>query len=75
MMKLVVVCLFATLLSSCAWYGSVDRGDYLLIPCAYALADPNSGTVKEAIEANEENWFINQPECDAKFDELDRGIL
>ena len=71
MMKLVGICLLVTSLSSCiSFYDSAYRD---ADRCTYTMIDPSSkdpGSLRKAIEANEENWKVNKPDCDRIFEDL-----
>jgi len=67
MTKNVVIVSLVIFISSCSFYGSntrdVDR-------CVYAIANPITGTVNDAVFANEVNFKVNKPHCDDQFDQL-----
>ena len=67
MMNFVVIALLLISTSSCTTYTAAARD---VERCHYAIADPHTGTYKEAIDANRENYFVNKPHCDEQFDQL-----
>lgn len=73
MMKSVLISLFVILLSSCSYTPSTTaRSDIITEPCHIEAVDPNTGTVKDAIEANEDNWYIYKPICTEKFKQINK---
>lgn len=68
MIKNVVIVSLMIFISSCSFYGATTRD---VDRCIYALADPNNGTVEEAVFANEVNYKVNKLHCDDQFDQLD----
>ena len=66
-MKLVVIVSLVIFTSSCTWYGATTRD---IDRCIYSTADPNSGTVEQAVRANAENYFVNKPHCNDQFNQL-----
>ena len=73
-MKNVVISLFAMLLlSSCSYTPSTTaRSSIITEPCEIATVDPQTGTIKEVIEANEDNFYKNKPICDKKFEQINK---
>lgn len=69
MMKLVAICLLAISTSSCISFYDTQLRDIDI--CIYAMVDPAIGSVKEAIDANEENWEVNAPHCARQFEQLE----
>ena len=67
MMKFVAIALLLIFTSSCETYRSGTRD---VERCHYSIADPNTGTYKDAIDANRENYFVNKPHWDEQFDQL-----
>lgn len=68
MIKNVVICLFLTfILSSCTTYSSSYRD---ADRCTYAMVNPDRGSIKEAIAANSDNWYVNAPDCERIQDDL-----
>ena len=67
MIKIVAISLLALSMSSCATYKASTRD---VDRCEYAVVNPETGTIKEAIDANYKNWHINKPHCDKQFDQL-----
>ena len=69
MIKIVLICLSVTLLSSCiSVYDNSLRDSNR---CVISAVDPKTGTLKQAIEANEENYKVNIPDCNRIFNNLD----
>jgi hypothetical protein len=61
------------LLSSCTYTPSTTaRSSIITEPCEIATVSPENGTVRELIEANEENYLINKPICDKKFEQINK---
>lgn len=67
MIKIVVICLSMSFISSCSTYEAIERD---VDRCIYSMVDPDKGTVKGAIDANLQNWYVNSPHCNAQFDQL-----
>lgn len=68
MIKIAVICLCVITTSSCAFYNSSSRD---ADRCTYSMVDPETGSVDGAVKANEENWYINSPDCERIQDDLD----
>lgn len=73
-MKNVVISLFVILLlSSCTYIPSTTaRSSIITDPCEIAIVDPETGTIKQVIEANEDNYYKNKPICDKKFEQINK---
>jgi len=67
MIKNEVILSLVIFISSCSFYSAATRD---ADRCIYAIADPDKGTVAEAVFANEVNFKVNKPHCDDQFDQL-----
>ena len=72
MIKIVLISLFVTLSSSCSGPKSTVRSNIITEQCECSAVDPEVGTVRQALEANEENWFINNPACARQAEQLNK---
>lgn len=73
MIKIALISSLVILLSSCSYTPSTTaRSAIITEPCAIAVVSPETGTVKEVIEANEDNYYINKPICDKKFEQINK---
>lgn len=73
MKNAVISLLVILLLSSCSYTPSTTaRSSIITEPCEIAAVDPSIGTVRQVIEANEDNYYKNKPLCDAKFEQINK---
>ena len=73
MTKIALISLLVILLSSCSYTPSTTaRSSIITEPCTISVVSPENGTVRELIEANEENYYINKPICDKKFEQINK---
>lgn len=73
MMRIALISLLVILLSSCSYTPSTTaRSSIITEPCTIAVVSPDTGTVRQLIEANEENYYINKPICDQKFEQINK---
>ena len=67
--KIVAIFVLSLFTTSCiSFYTSSTRD---VDRCVIAAVNPKVGTVKDAIDANYENWVVNIPHCNDQFDTLD----
>ena len=71
MIKIALISLFVILLSSCTYTPSTTaRSSIITESCDIEVVNPDTGTIRELIEANEDNYYKNKPICDKKFEQI-----